>query len=101
MTVALTLAVTAMLCIAFEHVGHSLINAERARIVSNVSALSAVYGGEPASRQVSLLNNATVCDYREPSTQYPYYTVCVDVEGAHRVAHAVDTWSNHVPTLEP
>jgi hypothetical protein len=90
-----------LLCAVFSKVGRSLIHVERARIVSQVSALAAVYGGESASRETARLNNATVCDFREPTTQHPYFAVCVAVEGTQRLAHAVDTWSNPVPTLEP
>ena len=101
MTVALTLAVMVLLCSVFSRVGNSLIHAERARIVSQVSALAAIYGGEPASQQIAELNNATLCGFRDPTTPHPYFAVCVDVEGTQRLAHAVDTWSKPVPTLEP
>jgi len=47
------------------------------------------------------LNNATLCGFRDPTTPHPYFAVCVDVEGTQRLAHAVDTWSKPVPTLEP
>jgi hypothetical protein len=86
---------------ALSQVGHNLIATERARIVSQVSAIAAIYGGEPASQHIAELNNATLCGFRDPTTQYPYFAVCVDVEGTQRLAHAVDTWSKPVPTLEP
>ena len=101
MTVALTLAVMVLLLTALSRVGNSLINAERARIVSQVSALAAVYGGEPAAREVTQLNDATPCNFQEPRSPHPYFAVCADVEGSQSHAHAVDTWSNAVPTLEP
>jgi hypothetical protein len=101
LTVALTLAVMVLLLTALSRVGNSLINAERARIVSQVSALAAVYGGEPTAREVTQLNDATPCNFQEPSTPHPYFTVCADVEGSQSHAHAVDTWSKPVPTLEP
>ncbi|MEI8069479.1 MAG: hypothetical protein WCH38_06715 [Actinomycetota bacterium] len=101
MTVALTLAVVTMLSVALGKVGNYLINVERARIVSQVSALAAVYGGEPMVREVAQLNNALMCGYREPTAQQQSFAVCVDVEGSQSQAHAVDTWSNSVPTLEP
>lgn len=101
MTVALTLAVMVLLCSVFSRVGNSLIDAERARIVSQASVLAAIYGGESASQQIAELNNASLCGFRESTTQHPYFAVCVDVEGTQRLAHAVDTWSKPVPTLEP
>jgi hypothetical protein len=101
LTVALTLAVMVTLLVAIEHVGHSLITAERARITSQVSVLAAVYGGEPATRESAQLNDATVCNFLEPNAQHPYFAVCVDVDGTQRLAYAVDTWSNSMPTLEP
>ena len=101
MTVALTLAVMVLLLTALSRVGNSLINAERARIVSQVSVLAAIYGGEPVSQEIAELNNATLCGFREPTAQHQNFAVCVDVEGSQSHAHAVDTWSNAVPTLEP
>ena len=101
MTVALTLAVMVLLLTALSRVGNSLIHAERARIVSQVSALAAVYGGEPTAREVTQLNDATSCNFQEPSTAHPHFAVCAEVEGTQRLAYAVDTWTNSVPTLEP
>jgi hypothetical protein len=54
-----------------------------------------------AKLQFAELNNATVCGFREPTAQHHNFAVCVDVEGSQSQAHAVDTWSNSVPTLEP
>jgi hypothetical protein len=90
-----------LLLTALSRVGNSLINAERARIVSQVSVLAAIYGGEPVSQEIAELNNATLCGFREPTAQHQNFAVCVDVEGSQSHAHAVDTWSNAVPTLEP
>jgi hypothetical protein len=90
-----------VLCSVISRVGNSLIHAERARIVSQVSALAAVYGGELTAREVTQLNDATACGFSEPSTPHPYFAVCADVEGSQSRAHAVDTWSKPVPTLEP
>lgn len=101
MTVALTLAVVTMLSVALGRVGNYLIHVERARIVSQVSALAAVYGGEPMVREIAQLNNATLCGFRKPTAQQQNFAVCVDVEGSQNQAHAVDTWSKPVPTLEP
>ena len=101
MTVALTLAVTVLLFAVFSRVGNSVINAERARIVGQASALAAIYGGESASQHIAELNNATLCGFREPTAQHQNFAVCVDIEGSQSQAHAVDTWSNAVPTLEP
>jgi len=101
LTVALTLAITTMLFVALGKVGSSVINTERARINSQVTALAAVYGGEPVVREITQLNHATLCDFHEPDSLHPYFAVCVEVEGIQRLAHAVDTWSNAVPTLEP
>ena len=82
-------------------VGAYLINAERARIISQVGALAAVYGGEPSARELVQLNDATLCGFRKPSNDKALFTVCVDVQGTQRFAHAVDTWTISVPTLEP
>jgi len=101
LTVALTLAVMVLLVGAFSKVGNALIHAERARIISQASVLAAVYGGESEARRIAQANDATLCSFREPTTPLPYFAVCVDVEGTQRLAHAVDTWSNPVPTLEP
>jgi hypothetical protein len=101
LTVALTLAVTVLLCAALSRVGNYLINAERARIVSKVSVLASVYGGEAAAREATQLNNATLCGFSDPTPPSSVFEVCADVEGIQRLAHAVDTWSNPVPTLEP
>ena len=101
MTVALTLAVMVLLCAALSRIGNYLINAERARIVSKVSVLASVYGGEAAAREVTQLNNATLCGFSDPTPPSSVFEVCADVEGIQRLAHAVDTWSNPVPTLEP
>jgi hypothetical protein len=101
LTVALTLAVTVLLVAAFSKVGNALIHAERARIISQASVLASVYGGESEARKIAQANDATLCSFREPTTPHPYFAVCVDVEGTQRLAHAVDTWSNPVPTLEP
>ena len=90
-----------LLCSVFSRVGNSLIHAERARIVSQVGVLASVYGGETATREATQLNNATLCSFRDPTTPHPYFAVCVDVEGTQQIAHAVDTWSKPVPTLEP
>ena len=90
-----------LLLTALSRVGNSLINAERARIVSQVSALAAVYGGEPTAHEVVQLNHATVCGFRKPTNDTAFFTVCVDVQGTQRFAHAVDSWTISVPTLEP
>lgn len=86
---------------AFSRVGVKLINAERARIISQVGALAAVYGGEQTAREVARLNYATVCGFRNPANDKAFFVVCVDVQGAQRFAHAVDSWTISVPTLEP
>ena len=101
MTVALTLAVTLLLSAAFSRVGNHLINAERARIVSKVGVLASVYGGEGAAREATQLNDAALCGFSDPTPPSFAFEVCADVEGIQRLAHAVDTWSNPVPTLEP
>jgi hypothetical protein len=101
LTVALTLAVMVLLVVAFNQVGAHLINAERARIISRIGALAAVYGGEPTAREVVQLNHATVCDFHNPANDTALFTVCVDVQGTQRFAHAVDSWTFAVPTLEP
>ena len=90
-----------LLFAVFSRVGNSLISTERARIVGQASALAAIYGGESASQHIAELNNATLCGFREPTAQHHNFAVCVDVEGIQRLAHAVDTWSKPVPTLEP
>ena len=90
-----------MLFAALSRVGVFLINAERARIISQVGALATVYGGEPTAHEVVQLNRATVCDFRKPANDKAFFTVCADVQGAQRFAHAVDTWTSSVPTLEP
>ena len=90
-----------LLFAAFNRVGTYLINAERARIVSQVGALAAVYGGERTAREVAQLNDATVCEFRNPANDTAFFTVCVDVQGTQRFAHAVDSWTISVPTLEP
>jgi hypothetical protein len=91
----------AMLFAALSRVGAFLINAERARIISQVGALTAVYGGEPTAREVVQMNRATVCGFRKPANDKAMFTVCVDVQGTQRFAHAVDSWTISVPTLEP
>ena len=101
MTVALTLAVMVLLFAALSQVGARLINAERARIISQVGALAAVYGGEPTAHEVVQLNHATVCDFHNPANDTALFIVCVDVQGTQRFAHAVDSWTMSVPTLEP
>jgi len=101
LTVALTLAVMVLLFAVLSEVSHNLVAAERARIVSRVSVLAAIYGGEPLSQEIAELNNATLCGFREPTAQHQNFAVCVDVEGSQSHAHAVDTWSKPVPTLEP
>jgi hypothetical protein len=101
LTVALTLAVMVLLFAALSQVGARLINAERARIISQVGALAAVYGGEPTAHEVVQLNRATVCDFHKPANNTAFFTVCVDVQGTQRFAHAVDSWTMSVPTLEP
>jgi hypothetical protein len=90
-----------LLLVAVTQVGHHLINAERARIISQVGALAAVYGGELTAREVTQLNRATVCDFHNPANNTAFFTVCVDVQGTQRFAHAVDSWTISVPTLEP
>ena len=90
-----------MLFAAFSRVGAFLINAERARIISQVGALASVYGGEPTTREVVQMNRATVCGFRKPTNDKALFTVCVDVQGTQRFAHAVDSWTISVPTLEP
>ena len=91
----------AMLFAALSRVGAFLINAERARIISQVGALASVYGGERTAREVVQMNRATVCDFRNPANNKALFTVCVDVQGTQRFAHAVDSWTISVPTLEP
>ena len=90
-----------LLLAALSRVGASLISAERARIISQVGALAAVYGGEPTAREAVQLNHATVCEFRNPANDTAFFTVCVDVQGTQRFAHAVDSWTISVPTLEP
>ena len=90
-----------LLLTALSQVGHNLIATERARIVSQASVLAAIYGGEPASREIAGLNSATPCGFRAPSAQHQNFAVCVDVEGSQSHAHAFDTWANSVSTLEP
>ena len=91
----------AMLFAALSQVGAFLVNVERARIISQVGALASVYGGEPTAREVVQMNRATVCDFRNPANNKEFFTVCVDVQGTQRFAHAVDSWTMSVPTLEP
>ena len=90
-----------LLFAALSQVGAHLINAERARIISQVGAFAAVYGGEPTAHEVVQLNDATVCDFHNPANDKEFFTVCVDVQGTQRFAHAVDSWTMSVPTLEP
>ena len=90
-----------LLFAALSRVGAFLITAERARIISQVGALAAVYGGEPTALEVVKMNHATVCDFRNPANNNEFFTVCVDVQGTQRFAHAVDSWTMSVPTLEP
>jgi hypothetical protein len=90
-----------LLLVALSQVGRHLINAERARIISQVGVLAAVYGGESTAREIVQLNNATLCGYRTPTTHQQYFVLCVDAQGVQRFAHAVDTWTISVPTLEP
>ena len=90
-----------LLFAALSRVGASIIDTERARIISQVGALAAVYGGEPKTREVVQLNRATVCGFRKPANNKAFFTVCVDVQGTQRFAHAVDSWTTSVPTLEP
>lgn len=90
-----------LMSVAFSRGGAYLINAERARIISQVGALAAVYGGESTAREVARLNYATVCGFRNPANDKAFFAVCVDVQGAQRFAHAVDSWTISVPTLEP
>jgi len=90
-----------LMSVAFSRGGAYLINAERARIISQVGALAAVYGGESTAREVARLNYATVCSFRNPANDKAFFAVCVDVHGAQRFAHAVDTWTISVPTLDP
>jgi len=101
LTVALTLAVMVLLFAALSRVGAHLINTERARIISQVGVLAAVYGGESTAREIVQLNDATLCGYRKPTTQQEHFALCVDVHGVPRFAHAVDSWTMSVPTLEP
>jgi hypothetical protein len=101
LTVALTLAVLVLLVAGLSRVGNAVINTERARIVSQVGVLASVYGGETAAREATQLNSATLCGFSGPTPLNSAFEVCVDVEGIQRLAHAVDTWSNPVPTLEP
>jgi len=42
-----------------------------------------------------------VCDFHNPANDTALFTVCVDVQGTQRFAHAVDSWTIAVPTLEP
>jgi hypothetical protein len=90
-----------LMLVALSQVGHHLINAERARIISQVGVLATVYGGESTAREIVQLNDATLCGYRKPTTQQEHFALCVDVHGVQRFAHAVDTWTISVPTLEP
>ena len=90
-----------LLFTACNRVGAYLINAERARIISQVGALAAVYGSEPTAREVVQLNRATVCDFYNPAHDTAHFAVCVDVQGTQRFAHAVDSWTISMPTLEP
>ena len=90
-----------LLFAALSRVGASIIDTERARIISQVGALAAVYGGEPKTREVVQLNRATVCGFRKPANNKAFFTVCVDVQGTQRFAHAVDSWTISVSTLEP
>ena len=101
MTVALTLAVMVLLFAALSRIGAHLINTERARIISQVGALASVYGGEPTARELVQLNDATLCGFRKPANKEAFFTACVDVQGTQRFAHAVDSWTISVPTLEP
>ena len=68
-----------LLSAAFSRVGNYLINAERARIVSQVSVLASVYGGEAAAREVTHLNNATLCGFSDPTPPSSMFEVCADV----------------------
>ena len=90
-----------MLFAALSQVGAFLVNVERARIISQVGALATVYGGEPTAHEVVQLNRATVCDFRNPANNNEFFTVCVDVQVTQRFAHAVDSWTISVPSLEP
>jgi hypothetical protein len=90
-----------LLCSVLSRAGNSLIHAERARIVSQVGVLASVYGGQNAAREATQLNHATLCGFSDPTPPSSVFEVCADVEGTQRLAHAVDTWSNPVPTLEP
>lgn len=90
-----------LLVVAVSQVGHHLINTERARIISQVGVLAAVYGGESTVREIVKLNDATLCGFSKPTTQQQHFAVCVNAQGIQRFAHAVDTWTISVPTLDP
>ena len=77
--------------------GRFMINSERAQISSNVSALSAIYGGKPQAELSAQLNRSTLCGY---STEQESIVVCGDVSGVQRWAKATDTWLTTLPTLE-
>ena len=77
--------------------GRFMINSERAQISSNVSALSAIYGGKPQAELSAQLNRSMLCGY---STEEENIVVGSDISGVQRGAKAADTWLTTLPTLE-
>lgn len=78
-------------------VGRFMVNAERARISSNITALSAIYGGMPQAELTAKLNHSSLCGYR---TNQESIVVCSEVIGVQRWAKAADSWQTTLPTLE-
>lgn len=78
-------------------VGRLVVNAQRARITSNVIALSAVYGGIEQATASAQLNNVSLCGFEIVNETI---VVCSDVEGVQRWAKAADSWMQTLPTLE-
>lgn len=97
MFVALTLGFTVALHLALMFVGRFMVNAERARISSNITALSAIYGGMPQAELTAKLNHSSLCGYR---TNQESIVVCSEVIGVQRWAKAADSWQTTLPTLE-
>lgn len=77
--------------------GRFVVNAQRARITSNVIALSAVYGGMEQAIASAQLNNVSLCGFEIADQNV---VVCSDDEGVQRWAKATDSWMQTLPTLE-
>ena len=97
--VVLGCAFTALSLCGLVVVSNHIIDQTRAQIAADAAALSAVYGGESAARDIAFRNGAEMV--RSTTQDNGVQSVRVRVGRHYATANARDSWAQQLPTMTP